>query len=310
MRVLVLGANGFVGRHVMAALAMSDWAKPIAGVRRKVASEHIVLDARSIDELRQALQNVDAVVNCVAGDAESIVANASALFAAAEGTGIHVVYLSSMAVYGSATGTVTEQAPLKADVGPYSASKAQAENLSLRYKGPVTIFRPGIIYGAGSPQWTERIAKLLKQRRIGDMGAAGDGCCNLVHVRDVVQAILTALQHRSEHEHRAYNLAMPDAPDWNRYFILFAKALGAVPVRRVTARRLKIETKMLAVPLKIGEKLLGGTLPPAITPSLARAWRQDLRLDSSRATQELSLSWMTLSEGISEAVAGRSAERI
>ena len=33
-RVLVLGAGGFVGRHVMAALATSDWATPVAAVRR------------------------------------------------------------------------------------------------------------------------------------------------------------------------------------------------------------------------------------------------------------------------------------
>ncbi|WZB74124.1 NAD-dependent epimerase/dehydratase family protein [Achromobacter insuavis] len=33
-RILVLGANGYVGRRVVAALAASDWAEPVAGVRR------------------------------------------------------------------------------------------------------------------------------------------------------------------------------------------------------------------------------------------------------------------------------------
>jgi len=308
MRVLVLGANGFVGRHVMSALSNAEGMSPIAGVRRSIPGEHVVLDARDKDQLQRALLNVDAVVNLVAGDAPSIVENARALFAAAAETAVHVIYLSSMAVYGSATGNVNEDASLLGDVGPYSAAKVEAEVLARSYPARLTIFRPGIIYGSGSPQWTTRIASLLQARRIGDMGAAGDGCCNLVHVQDVVQAILTALARHSE-GHRAYNLSMPDAPDWNRYFVQFARALGAVPVKRVTSRRLKLETKVFAIPLKLGEKLLGARLPPAITPSLARSWQQDLRLDSTRATQELSMSWTALSDGLSEAVAGLKASR-
>jgi nucleoside-diphosphate-sugar epimerase len=290
----------------MAALAASDWATPVAGVRRKVAGEHVILDATSMDDLHNAMKGVQAVVNCMTGDADAIAANAAALFTAADKTGVHVVYLSSMAVYGSATGLIAEDAPLLGDVGPYSAAKVQAEEMALACRARVTVFRPGIIYGSGSPQWTERIAVLLKEHRIGDMGAAGDGCCNLVHVLDVVKAILAAVKQDDERGHHAFNLSMPDAPDWNGYFIAMAKAMGAVPVRRVTARRLKVETKLLAIPLKLGEKLLGKLLPPAITPSLARAWRQDQRLNSAKATQTLSISWMSLSEGLSEAVAGRS----
>ena len=308
MRILVLGANGFVGTHVLSALANAQGTTPVAGVRRPTQGEHVLLDARNPDQLRRALHGMDAVVNCVAGDALTIVENARALFTAAADTRLHVIHLSSMAVYGSATGTVDENAALLGDVGPYSAAKVQAESLARSYPAPVTVFRPGIIYGSGSSQWTGRIARLLRARRIGDMGAAGDGCCNLVHVQDVAQAILAALASPSQ-AHRAYNLAMPDAPDWNRYFIQFARALRAVPVKRITARQLKLETKLFAVPLKLGEKLLGSRLPPAITPSLARAWRQDLRLESARATQELSMSWMTLSDGLSEAVAGLSAFR-
>ena len=34
MRVLVLGADGFIGGHLVGSLAASDWATPIAGGRR------------------------------------------------------------------------------------------------------------------------------------------------------------------------------------------------------------------------------------------------------------------------------------
>ena len=315
MRVLVLGAQGFAGRNILSTLAKTEGVTAIAGVRRPSPDEHLVVDARNPDHLRRALEGVDTVINCVAGDARTIVDNAGALFAAAaEHPGVHVIYFSSMAVYGSATGTVSEDAPLLGDLGPYSAAKVQAELLAQPCPASVTIFRPGIIYGAGSPQWTERIARLLKTRRIGDMGAAGDGCCNLVHIHDVVRAVLAALPSRTLSQaeparHPAYNLAMPNPPDWNGYFLQFARELGAVPARRITERRLKLETKALAIPLRLAERLSAPLLPPAIPPSLARVWRQDLRLDSTRATQELSMSWMTLSEGLSEAVAGLSALR-
>lgn len=309
MRVLLLGANGFAGARILAGLRAVQWAEPIAGVRRRVAEEHILLDATRTDHLRDALARADAVVNCVAGSADTITANAAALFTAADRTGKHVIHLSSMAVYGSQTGQVAEGAELLGDTGPYARAKVQAERMAEACGTRVTVFRPGIIYGSRSPQWTMRIARLLRERRIGDMGAAGDGCCNLVHVQDVVAAVLAALQQRNERRHRAYNLAMPDAPDWNGYFIAMAKQMGATPVRRVTARRLTMETRFLAIPLKLAEKMSGERLPPAITPGLARAWRQSLRLDASRATQELSLSWTPLSVGISEAVSGLSHAR-
>ena len=305
MRVLVLGANGFVGARVMEALQQTDWAEAVAGVRRTGVPGSVKLDATSEADLHRAFEGIDAVVNCVAGNAETIVANARALFQAASAKRVPVVYLSSMAVYGSALGLVDEDAPLLGDVGPYSAAKVTAEELTTACTAPVAILRPGCIYGDGSPQWTVRLVTLLQQRRLGDLGANGDGCTNLVHVSDVVRAISAALQH-SPSGVRAYNLAMPAAPDWNAYLLALARATGAVPLRRITARRLKLEAKLFAIPLKLAERLPGVGAPPAITPSLLRTFAQDMRMSSARATQELSMSWTSLAAGISEAVAGRS----
>ncbi len=287
MRVLVLGANGFVGRHVVRALAESGWATPVAAGRREV-------DARDEAAISSALHGADAVVNCVAGDAESMVRNAAALFAAGAKAGVHVVYLSSMAAYGDATGAVDEDAPLLGNVGDYSAAKVRAEALA---SGRVTIFRPGCIYGSDSPQWTLRVARLLQRRRIGDLGAAGDGCSNVVHVADVAAAVLAAVRQQRL---GAFNLAMAGAPDWNEYFIRFAQAIGAVPVARIPEWRLKLETKAMAAPLKIFEKA-GVALPPPIPRSLARLWRQDIRLVSRRASGELGLVWTGLDAGLAEA---------
>jgi nucleoside-diphosphate-sugar epimerase len=309
--ILVLGANGFIGRRVIAALAASDWAEPIAGVRHAgkaagSAAKRCVVDATSADSVRSALSGVAAVVNCTAPPAAQIVSSVEALVQAIAGSrdDIRVVHLSSMAVYGSATGLLDESASLKGDLGEYSAAKVAAEAVAARHSRAI-IFRPGCVYGPDSAQWSLRFAHYLLAHRLGDLGAAGDGYCNLVHVDDVANAVLRALEN-PQTDGRVYNLSTPSPPSWNEYLVRYARALGAVPVRRISGRKLKIETKVLAPPLKIAEilarvcRLDAGRLPPPIPPSLARLMSQEIRLSTVRAERELAVRWKDLDSGLSE----------
>jgi nucleoside-diphosphate-sugar epimerase len=298
MRVLVLGANGFLGRRLVAALAESGWATPVAGIRRRsdATVEQRVVDATDAGSLAAALTGVDSVVNCVSGDAATIVAGARALFVTPAVP--RIVHLSSMAVYGKVTGRIGEDAPL-AGSGGYAGAKVEAERLA-QARGGVDVLRPGCIYGGGSPQWSARIAELLRARRIGDLGADGDGCSNVIHVDDVVAAVV-ALLRRPAGQGVTLNLAMPDAPDWNDYFLAFARALGAVPIARIPHWQLKAET-IAAVPLKLAERARL-PVPPAIPPSLARLWRQDITLDTTRVRQALPIDWTPLAAGLAEAAA-------
>ncbi|GAA0666950.1 nucleoside-diphosphate-sugar epimerase [Sphingomonas insulae] len=305
MRVLVLGADGFVGRRAIAALAASDWATPIAGsrrVREGTGVARIAVDATDRQALASALDGIDAVVNCVGGNASVIRRNAEALFAAAGSR--RIVHLSSMAVYGSATGTITESAPLLADTGSYATAKAAAERLAA--DTDTVLLRPGCIYGAGSVQWSCAITALLARRRIGDLGRRGDGYSNLVHVDDVARAIVAAL--RSDSAGAAYNLAMADAPDWNAYFLAVARANGLVPVRRVPAWQLRGETTMLAIPLGLARRATRQA-PPPIPAWLATLWQRDIRLDPTRAERELGMRWTPLAAGVAEAAQAVSVRR-
>ncbi|HTH97686.1 MAG TPA: NAD-dependent epimerase/dehydratase family protein [Stellaceae bacterium] len=302
--ILVLGADGYIGRRVMAGLAGSGWAAPVAAGRREVLSsphERIRLDATDQVALARALAGVEGVVNCIAADGDTMIAAARALFAAAEATRPRIVHLSSMAVYGTQTGEIEETAPLVDDTGAYGSAKIEIERLAAGY-GPVTVLRPGCVYGPDSPQWTTRIAGWLQARRLGDLGAAGDGIANLVHVEDVVAAVLASLD-KPRAEGQAYNLAMAGAPDWNGYLFRFAKALGAVPIKRIGNRALKIETKFKAPPLKIAEILarkakLNISLPEPIPPSLLRLFRQDIRLVPTKAERDLGLAWTDLDQAL------------
>jgi nucleoside-diphosphate-sugar epimerase len=310
--ILVLGANGFIGKAVAYGLASTNWAAPIRGVRRARADadeqfEQRGVDATNLESLTAALQDVSAVVNCVAGDADTILRSTKALIEAAKrnNSAPRIVHFSTMSVYGSAAGLLDETAPLLGDLGPYSAAKVAAESMCSAYPRTV-ILRPGCVFGPGSEQWTTRIARLLSRHRLGDLGAAGDGCCNLAPIADVVDAVLRALQNPGV-DGRIYNLATPAPPTWNEFLVKFATCLHAVPVRRISRRRLRIETKLLAPPLKVAEilvragKLNTQMVPDLIPPSLLRLMGQEIRLDMRRAQLELGLAAQDLDRVIEEA---------
>jgi nucleoside-diphosphate-sugar epimerase len=209
-------------------------------------------------------------------------------------------------VYGAARSDVAEDAPLRGELGDYARAKIAAEALAAQCRR-VVILRPGVEFGPACELWSGRVARWLMAGRIGDLGAAGDGVCNLVYIDDLVDAILCALQ-RPEAVGGTFNLAMPDPPTWNDYFIAFARALGAVPVRRIGRRRLAWESKVLAPPLKILEIAahragMPATFAPPIPPSLLRLAGQEIRLVSTRARDVLGLRCTPLDQGLADTAA-------
>ena len=308
-RVLVIGASGFIGKRIIAALRKSGWAAPTCASRRGSSVEGcqgVRLDATATDQLLKALHGMDAVVNCMTGSAEAIITSARALFesAAKLAKAPRIVHLSSLAVYGSTTGVVDESSAFGADLDPYGGAQAAAEKLAQKYPNCV-VLRPGIVYGPGSAWWSDRIARLLLARRLGDLGAAGEGICNLVHVNDVAAATVSALAC-SEAIGCAFNIANAAPPTWNDYFARYAAALGITTVPRISKSRLAFELNVLAYPYKVGEavesKLRGLQLhpAPAIRPWLTRLCAHRITMNSERAEKILGLQWTPLDVGLRE----------
>ena len=311
-RILVLGASGFIGRRIVNMLSLSDWAVPIAASRSAAPQpagsvETLRLDATQPAAIRDALQGVAGVVNCIAGDSESIIGSAKALFTAVSSLTLRprIVHLSTMMVYGTTVGTVDESAALKGDWDDYSAAKTEVEHLARACKSVVQL-RPGIVYGPDSPIWSGQVGRWLRQRRLGDLGEAGGGYCNLVHVDDVVEVVQRALRAPGI-EGEVFNLSLPRPPTWNDYFRQYATALGTtvVPISR---RRLMLEQYLLAPPLKIAElasrRLPFRWRPPApIRPWFVRLCGQALQMDVRKAERVLGMSWIPLDQGLRESAA-------
>ena len=298
-RVLVLDSSSFVGARVVAALAASDWAVPIAVTRQQVSGE-----LASPDAMAGALDGADAVVNALSEDPQAIADGAQRLFAvAARRPALRIVHLGSMVVYGAASGVVDEAAMLTAELGPYAAAKLAADALARACPNAVCL-RPSAEYGAGSRPWSEDLGRLLLAGRLGDLGAAGRGECNVVHVDDVVQAIVAALRSPTA-AGRVYNLSAPGPLSWNDYLRRYGAALGLEAVPVIGPLRWKFE-RLLAPLLKVAEiigRKLGLRTPPLVSPSLARLFVQEIRLDSQRAERELGIVWTPLEKGLAEAAA-------
>ena len=314
MKVLVLGASGYIGKRLVQGLAESGWATPLAASRSASPGQGAVrLDATDPQALEQALGDVDAVVNCVAGSGRAIADGAKALVQAAGRAGCrNIVHFSSMSVYGAQEGDVNEDGPKDSSIGWYSRAKNDAEQILAEFAtagGSVVILRPGCVWGPGSELWVGRIARLLQWHRLGDLGAAGDGWSNLVHVEDVCSATLAALRNPpAAGTTRAYTLSAPDSPRWNDYFVDLALQIGAVPVARIGHRQLLVDTRLTAPPLKALElacKRAGlntRRLPEVFPPGLLSLFGRQLRLRSERAEEDLGVRWTPYAKGLAEAV--------
>jgi UDP-glucose 4-epimerase len=175
MNVLVTGAGGFLGRHVVRELlarghdvrAMIRPSKPISPQTFPEFVEVVRADLRSRSQIAECLSGVDAVVHlaaCVTGDEESQIVNTvvgteNLLKVVQQQRIRRLVHCSSFSVYDwNATGrALSEQTPLEQDLysrDTYAVAKTWQERLVRRFgdagDGVITILRPGFIWGCGN----------------------------------------------------------------------------------------------------------------------------------------------------------------
>lgn len=239
--ILVTGAGGFIGGRVVEILHASGAGPVRAAVRRWASAAQIgrlpvdivqcdVLDPASI---AAAAMGVRAIVHCAVGNRAVTVEGTRNVLSAARAAGVErVVHLSTIDVYGKATGVVTESQSLRMTGAAYGDSKIEAESVCREFQAaglPVTILRPTIVYGPGSGSWTIEFAERLQAGSWMLPETDTSGTCSLVYVDDVVGAVLRALQ-RAEPISDTFNINGPDSVTWFRYFQALNDAMGLPPL--------------------------------------------------------------------------------
>jgi UDP-glucose 4-epimerase len=216
LHVLVSGASGFIGRHVVARLQRDG--HRVSAVDRAPHPDPAVTTA--VGDLldpavreRAVVPGVDAVVHLAAmtsvlGSIEqpalvhatNVEATAGLLELARErGVGAFVLASTNAVVGDVGTGTITEALPL-APLTPYGATKAAAEMLLHGYAGSFGLRAPMLrltnVYGPGMGHKDSFVPRLLRAAATGGgVQVFGDGeqRRDLVHVADVAEAMALAV---------------------------------------------------------------------------------------------------------------------
>jgi dihydroflavonol-4-reductase len=215
--VLVTGATGFVGSAVARALlARGESVRVLA----RPASDRRNLDSLPVEVVEGRLEDAQSLARAVAGckalvhvaadyrlwvpdPAAMLKANVDgtrALMRAALAAGVErIVYTSSVATLGHVeAGTADEDTPstLADMVGPYKRSKflaeAEVRRMAAEEALPVVIVNPSTPVGPGDIKPTPT-GKLIVEAAAGRMPAYVDTGLNIVHVDDVAEGHLLAL---------------------------------------------------------------------------------------------------------------------
>jgi uncharacterized protein YbjT (DUF2867 family) len=229
MTVLVTGATGFVGPHVVHALRAREL--PVRALVRDPAPatrhaawgvELVQGDITDLTSLRAATAGVDSIVHLVAiikgsrADFERVMAQGTRdLVAAAREAGVRRFVLAS------ALG-LNERSK---DAVPYFAAKWEMERAVKESGLEHVIFRPSFIFGkdGGVLPTFVRLARFAPVTPI-----VGPGTRRLqpIWVEDVAEYYSRAVDHASA-ANRTFEIGGPDAPTWNEFWDRLKRAVGA-----------------------------------------------------------------------------------
>jgi nucleoside-diphosphate-sugar epimerase len=205
-KVLITGANGFIGNKLMAHYQAQGI--PVVGVDLSGNGEDIFQgDIGQPEPISQLLQDCDVVVHTAAlvsnsiADADMWRVNVLAtrnLIAAAEKHKVRrFVQISSIVAYGnSAEGELDEEQPVHADGGSYVLTKLASEHtvLAATANSPMelVIIRPGDVYGPGSRPWVILPIEAINKGQFM-LPAKGQGFFRPIFISDLIRGIALAV---------------------------------------------------------------------------------------------------------------------
>jgi 2-alkyl-3-oxoalkanoate reductase len=250
MKILVTGASGFLGSHLVTRLAQEGH-EVRALVRPTSQTEHLPQanvtltygDLKDRESLRQAVAGADIVYHAGAamrGTWEEIEASTIRgtewMLELSLAAGVkRFVHISSLAVYQvnhlARNATVDEVCPVEPmpeKVGPYAQAKVEAEKLAFRYHEmglPVVVVRPGVVYGPRGIVLFPHIGYTVKNRLFVIVGS-GANLLPLTYIDNTVDGLLLAAQSETA-VGQVYTLVDEEEITQKEYLLRYLAAINA-----------------------------------------------------------------------------------
>jgi nucleoside-diphosphate-sugar epimerase len=249
VRICITGASGFIGRRLAERWRASG--AEVVGVDRAADPEHGVVagDISRPGPWQGAAEGCDIVVHTAAlvgmpSDtsafwAVNVRGTRLALEAARDAGARRFVHLSSVVTFGlDFPDNVDERWPV-APVGvAYVDTKIASEQVVLQAGAagelPVTVVRPGDVYGPGSRPWTLMPVELIAARRLA-LPARGRGIHSPVYVDDLVDGIIGAARAETA-AGQVITLSGGVGVEIKEFFDHYARMLGRRGVPTVPTR--------------------------------------------------------------------------
>ncbi|MBO9356852.1 NAD(P)H-binding protein [Bordetella petrii] len=291
MNVLVLGASGFLGRHVVRVLADAGHAV-VAGVRAVPAQEARNVTYRHVDfnrlgdadAWRPLLRDVDVVINAVG------------IFRESRGKQFRQLHEQAPRALFQACGQagvrrVIQVSALGADAGAqtaYHLSKRAADEYLLSLPLDAVVVQPSLVYGAGGA--SAALFGMLATLPLMPAPALGAARLQPIHVDDVAAAMV-ALAGGARPSASRIALVGPRALSWREFLQGLRTALG-MPGR---GWFMPVPGTLAAAMARLGDRWRGALLDTA-------AWRM-LRRGNSADVEPLRALLGRLPRDVTEFVA-------
>jgi len=254
MRVLVTGATGLLGGHLIKELQQRGediraLVLPVESADRleKQGVEVVYGDITDAGTLKPAVQDVELIFHLAGmmgvwrplSDYRLVnVTGSENLYKAAQKAGVRrYIHTSSHTVYGLGYGRfLTENDAIRPDPDPYSLTKSEGDRLMQRLmlnsEVETVILRPGTFFGPGDQLHFGRMAQKMRDGR-GIIIGRGNNALPFCYVTDVVQGFMLAAYHENA-PGNVYNITNDRPLTQLEMFNAIADAVGGVrPTRHL-----------------------------------------------------------------------------
>ena len=295
--ILITGATGYIGRHLVARLAQNG-ERPRCLVRdvKRAAQilpadgvEFVQGDTTRADALAAALQGVDTVIHAAFMTAdrkqsggnryyETNVQGTANLVQAARAAGVtRIIEISGLGTHPDRPGT-------------YMQGRYEAEHMVKESGLEWTIIQPSVLFGKGAP-FIKGLTDLIRTSPVVPLIGGGKIQFQPIFVEDVVTVILKVLQDPERTSYKTYTIG---GPEYYTFTQIINALLGTMHKQRIKA---PAPTPLVA----IGAAVMEAVLPrPPLTKAAMALFTFDNITDLHSVERDFGFEPMSFSKFLAE----------